>query len=80
MIEWCVANYLFYNGVFMLTFKQLAEAGAQLVAGRVILNGQFVEGIVHENGFEPAPGTELFVPAVAEKPAAKKRVADKPAE
>lgn len=58
----------------MISFEKLTELGAQLVAGRVIYQGAFVEGILEADAFIPAPGSALDLPADEPKVVSRRRV------
>lgn len=45
----------------MYTAKELEDLGAQVVAGKVIVGGRFIEGIWTKEGFSPADDKDLPV-------------------
>jgi hypothetical protein len=51
----------------------IEKRGGQVVAGKVIFDKKFVEGVWVEEGFSPAPGS-AFDPKVSDK-AAKRKLA-----
>jgi hypothetical protein len=57
----------------MLSYADIEKRGGQVAAGKVILDGKFVEGIWTEDGFSPAQGS-AFDPKLADK-AGKRRAA-----
>lgn len=53
----------------MFSIEQLTAIGAEVVAGRVMYNGENIEGVWAQKGFVPAEGSKLDgvkVPKAAE--------------
>lgn len=57
----------------MLSMAEIEKRGGQVVAGKVIFDRKFVEGVWVEGEFSPAPGSALD-PKVSDR-AGKRRVA-----
>jgi hypothetical protein len=60
----------------MLTIKDIEAAGGQVVAGKVVKGGKFIEGIWAEGTFAPADENALAAPAPAPKAAPRYKGAD----
>lgn len=60
----------------MLSITEIEKRGGQVVAGRVILDGEFVPGVFTEDGFSPAAGGPFDPKVKASKAKAAEAAAD----